>query len=314
MARTSNRKRNLIILAVVAVLVVGVAAAVVVSSTSSNHGMISPVPAAGYFTTLPPGAALPSDADCAARVHRSSWEPRADNYAANHTTPPSGYHVGRFSQWNAAWNANYWPRIDGQFTGTTDEIIQFEACKWGWSDNLVRAQAVVESDWHQSNLGDYESTGSGHCVPDGFATSSRGCPTSFGIIQVKWYFHPVAPAASSYPYIRTSTAFNLDLQLAEMRGCYDGMSTYLGNTRGDQMGCLGSWYSGDWRDPGALAYVQRVQTALKHKDWQGWRGQVPRDLPRSQSGTSMQPADQGAALRRLESTKRTLFENSSSSE
>ena len=24
-----------------------------------------------------------------------------------------------------------------------------------------------------------------------------------------------------------------------MRGCYDGLSTYLGNTRGDLWGCLG---------------------------------------------------------------------------
>ena len=34
------------------------------------------------------------------------------------------------------------PRITGNFTGTTDEIIQWAACKWGWSDNVVRAQAV----------------------------------------------------------------------------------------------------------------------------------------------------------------------------
>ena len=56
-----------------------------------------------------------------------------------------------------------------------------------------------------------------------------------------------------------STAFNLDLSVAEMRGCYDGMSTYLGNTTGDLWGCIGSWYSGDWHGGGAQTYIGWVQ-------------------------------------------------------
>jgi hypothetical protein len=42
-------------------------------------------------------------------------------------------------------------RVDGQFTGTTDEIIQWAAAKWGLPDNLIRAEAVVESYWYQDN-------------------------------------------------------------------------------------------------------------------------------------------------------------------
>src|SRR5207253_2386021 len=42
---------------------------------------------AGYFATLPPGTALPGDAECAARVRRDPWEPRPANAAANHTVP-----------------------------------------------------------------------------------------------------------------------------------------------------------------------------------------------------------------------------------
>jgi len=52
-----------------------------------NAVTVSPQISTGAFTTLPPGAQLPSEAECAVRVHRSSWEPRPDNYAANHRVP-----------------------------------------------------------------------------------------------------------------------------------------------------------------------------------------------------------------------------------
>ena len=88
---------------------------------------------------------------------------------------------------------------------------------------------------------------------------------------MRWYFHPSVSsstaAGTSYPAIRTSTAFNLDLELAEMRGCYEGQSTYLGNTRGDLFGCLGVWFSGAWHSGGGDAYSCRVQQALANKEW-----------------------------------------------
>ena len=102
-------------------------------------------PAGGYFTTLPPGAALPSESACAALVHRSSWEPRPGNATANHTVPPQPLSLGNTFDFTASWKSNYLPRVTGNFTGTTDEIIQWAACKWGWSDDVVRAQAVRES-------------------------------------------------------------------------------------------------------------------------------------------------------------------------
>jgi hypothetical protein len=45
---------------------------------------------AARFVTLPPGATLPSGAECAARVPRSPWEARSENTAANRRTPMSG--------------------------------------------------------------------------------------------------------------------------------------------------------------------------------------------------------------------------------
>jgi hypothetical protein len=286
-----KRRRRRIKLGVTAMsLTLAALFAFVVGGSGSGAGA-APQPG-GYFQLLPPGSPLPTDAQCAARVHRSSWEPRPDNYQANHTLP-SGPKLGNFTSFNALWNSTYATRIDGNFTGTTDEIIQWAACKWGWSDDLVRAEAVIESTWRQSTVGD----GS----------------TSYGLMQVRYLYHPRVNggckdcAGSSWPNSANSTAFNVDLFLAEMRGCYDGLEPYLGNTRGDQWGCIGSWFSGAWRTSSALGYVSKVQSALNNKDWLSWPDQsgslpatpAPQNVPtttaapttttRAQSGGTQPP-------------------------
>src|SRR6478735_2909534 len=119
MGSASNRKRNLIVAGVVAVLLFAVAGAVVVSNASSNNGMKSPVPVDGYFKTLPVGAALPSEAECAARVHRSPWEPRRDNTKANNTKPPQPVELADDPAYNDTFQKDYKPRVTGNFTGTT---------------------------------------------------------------------------------------------------------------------------------------------------------------------------------------------------
>jgi hypothetical protein len=219
-----------------------------------DNGSAKPA-AGGYFAILPPGSALPSGAACAARVHRSTWEPRPENNTANHTAPTNPAALANFSQWSSAWNSMYKPRIDGDFQGTTDEIIQWAACKWGWSDEVIRAEAVVESTWRQSTAGDGGN--------------------SFGLLQIKWNFHPAGPdkgaSGSSWPNSAKSTAYAVDQQVAEMRGCYDGMSTYLGNTRGDLWGCLQSWFSGSWT-PGGGAYANNVKNVMASKPWLSWNG------------------------------------------
>ena len=45
-------------------------------------------------------------------------------------------------------------RVDGDFAGTTDEIIQWAACKWGIDEDIVRAQVIKESYWYMSAIGD----------------------------------------------------------------------------------------------------------------------------------------------------------------
>jgi hypothetical protein len=216
-----------------------------------------PPKAGGYFALEPPGSSFPSEQTCAQEVHRSRWEPRPDNTKANHTKPKNPRELAYFSQWSKAWNNKYRARITGNFSGTTDEIIQWAACKWGWSDDLVRAEAIVESRWYQSMVGDGA--------------------TSYGLLQIRYLYHPrvgngcKACRGSSWPNSENSTAYAVDQQLAELRGCYDGMSTYLGDTRGQLWGCIGSWFSGAW-DPSGGDYAAHVRGYYRDKPWLGWRG------------------------------------------
>jgi hypothetical protein len=213
----------------------------------------------GYFELLPAGAALPSEKACARRVRRSAWEPRPGNFRANHTTPGRRA-LPRQPDHDARWNARHRPRITGRFVGTTDELIQWAACKWGLSDELLRAQAAAESGWSQRTEGDLEPRSDGHCAP---GDRRDPCPTSFGLLQTKWYFHP-----GGYPMVRTMTSFHLDWSAAQLRGCYEGSK---GVVRGDFDACLGNWFSGGWDDPGGRAYVERVMASLAAKPWRGWR-------------------------------------------
>jgi autotransporter family porin len=154
-------------------------------------------------------------------------------------------------------------RIDGQFEGTTDEIIRWGACKWGFDAQLVRAVAVGESNWRQDKLGDFEDDPS-LCVGDYKAP----CPTSFGLLQVKATYRP-----GSYPYSQLSTSFNVDYGLAAIRACFEGMVLYLKDRDygpGDLWGCLGWHFSGYWKDDLASQYVERVQNNLSSEPWRSW--------------------------------------------
>jgi hypothetical protein len=35
---------------------------------------------------------------------------------------------------------------------------------------------------------------------------------------------------------------------------------------------MGAWYSGDWHDSGANAYIERVQHFYNTKPWRNWAG------------------------------------------
>ncbi len=225
------------------------------------------------YTTLPPGSALPGDSTCASNVTRSAFEPRPDNYAANHQVPTAAQ-IANLHPWNPLIGMDdksdsLRQRVTGNFTGTTDEILQWVACKWGIDPNIVRAEAVTESTWHQSQLGDY-TTNQSLCPPGTWNGTS--CYQSYGILQIKYtYFQ------SEWPMSRNDTAFNADFVYGWLRNCYEGWSDYLyqrtpaaGYPRyhaGDIWGCLGFWFSGTWYDQGAINYINVTKGYYTQKPW-----------------------------------------------
>jgi hypothetical protein len=235
------------------------------TSSASNSPIVNQQSGGNaYFSLLPVGSALPSDQECAARVRYSSWEPRSDNYKANHTLPTSfTIDMSKFGPISQQAKTQLLPRIDGNFTGTTDEILQWAACKWGFDENILRAQAVQESDWHQSHVGDNGA--------------------SYGIMQVKRTYVPF-----TYPNSMNSTAFNVDYMMAIRRICFEGGILFLKNGyhAGDEWGCVGNWFSGAWMDSGAKDYISKVKARLQNQDWNHY-GAGPVPMPGNPIAPSM---------------------------
>jgi len=211
------------------------------------------------------GSHLPSDQDCAARVQHNlndQQETRPQNTPANQFVPDRVV-MPVWTDFTAKANQQFVSRIDGHFTGTTAQILDWGACKWGLDADLLKAVAAQESNWRQSTVSD-ESNNPQDCV--GGATPP--CPTSFGIMQLK---HTTLPG--SYPLSVHSTAFNVDYYGARIRSCYEGWVTYLHDDSdddyhpGDIWGCVGWHWSGHWKDPGAERYIDRVHHYLDTQPW-----------------------------------------------
>jgi autotransporter family porin len=209
------------------------------TTTTTTPTTTTVPPPSGRFTTLPVGAALPSGEQCAARV-RPAPEIRPENSAAN---------ANRGSRANANTRTDWsgFNRVDGAFSGTTDEIIQWAACKWGIDEDIVRAQVIKESYWYQSANGDNGE--------------------SWGLAQVRVPYHQ-----SAFQYsvnARTSSAYNLDYTYANWRACYEGVFTWFNTVEhngtygaGDVWGCVGSWFSGRWY-VGNDAYLNKAGDSVR---------------------------------------------------
>jgi autotransporter family porin len=225
-------------------------------------------PSSVYFRTLPPGATLPSGAYCAKLVN-SSPEPedRSGNKAYNSR---KGHPVGaKFRGADDPAARKLAKRINGDFTGTTIDILRWAACKWGINQDIVFAQAAVESWWQQDTLGGW-TTDSANCPPRnklGKDGKPGQCPVTWGILQNTY-------GPSGWPAIARSTAMNADAAYAIWRSCYDGYETSLSTMpsggqyhKGDVWGCVGAWFSGHWLDPPALGYIAQVKAYLRQKIW-----------------------------------------------
>ena len=232
------------------------------------------ISASTQFTILPPGSVLPSGAECAARVKRQPENKRVN--ALYNATPGSQQLASDFfGGSDPRANTEIAVRVTGAFTGATDEILQWAACKWGIDPDMVRAQAAVESWWRQSANGDWGADpdrcppGHGLGVDDPVYHPDE-CPESWGLLQTRYPYQQ-----SAWPGMADSSAFNADTAYAIWRACYEGYEWWLNEVErgadygpGDAWGCVGRWYAGRWRTAPAEAYIARVKDYLTDRVWE----------------------------------------------
>jgi len=251
---------------VVAVVVIVTGPAACATTAQPSAGRFGQ--ASVYFHTLPPGATLPSGALCASLVDSS---PEPENRSANKAyNNRKGHRVNaNFFATDAPAAQNLARRINGDFTGSTIDILRWAACKWGIDQDIVFAQAAVESWWQQGTLGGW-TTDSADCPPRnklGQDGKPGECPVTWGILQNTY-------GAGGWPAIARSTAMNADAAYAVWRSCYDGYETWLNSMprdgqyhKGDVWGCVGRWFSGQWLNPPALGYISQVKDYMREKIW-----------------------------------------------
>ena len=223
----------------------------------------------GAFETRPPGSDLPSGDTCAKWV-RATPETVPENEPYNNTEGREVEGETYLSQNIEADDIE--SRIDGAFVGTTDEIIQWGACKWGFDEHNLRAQAYAESTWFAGKLGDCGE-------PTQPETGGEGGCASLGLLQVRGAnIEPVFPGV--WPIAWKSTAFNVDYAMAVRRACFEGSEVWLTKSSpaenpyepGDEWGCMGRWFSGAWYDAGAIAYMERVRVHAEAESWKDYVG------------------------------------------
>jgi hypothetical protein len=280
--------------------------------SSPTPGPVSP-PA--YFSTLPPNAAVPGragEATCAAEIpvtaetiasNAQSWNCAGQSCPPANWTLPDSTSLDEldndtFFETEAGDSGQedaipYMQQVDGSYATvepSTDMIIRWASCKWGLDENSMRAEAVVESGWHQTD--DFGDGSSSECTAGdgvsliglkGASPSADKCWRSWGILQIM----VVVPNYNAWDSAWKSTPFNADYRAAFQRACMDGKiagymqgqgsseyaaytnPTNAANTDYMFWGCMGEWYSGDWYDSGAQSYISQVQQALSARAWIG---------------------------------------------
>jgi hypothetical protein len=262
----------------------------------------TPTPGPQYFSTLSSSASLPTDAQCAAMIPAT-----AENVPANtpfNQTMPTATQLAAYAAngYTFDYRDSYtqYQRVDGHYSGSTDMIMRWAACKYGIDEDVVRAQGWIESGWQQGGAGD-ERTAQAQCVQGSFTAlwnttisepggSTVSCPNccyqSWSLWQTKVYYEWM-----TWPEIMQSTAFAADYRYADQRACMDGAYTsyyassgqqpntyaadianYEGNpdtTNTDRVlwGCIGMHYSGSWYDSGAQTYIDAAQSAMLTQPW-----------------------------------------------
>lgn len=245
-----------------------------------------------HFGTLPASAALPNGSWCASVIPFET-EMVLNNYTANHTKPTTSqlnsYASNGYASntWDGTWA---YARVDGQYTGTTDMIIRWAACKWGIDEDVARAQTTVEHwSWDETTAHGDKRTSYSQCVNGNFTDlwnyqCINCCYQTWSDWQTKVYYNWM-----TWPMMGNSSAFGADFRYADQRACMNGdlrgyfaaRPTYNGHNYADDIasgnldtvlwGCIGAHYSGNWYDgdstTGAVQYINIVKDTLSQKTW-----------------------------------------------
>ncbi|HEV3362595.1 MAG TPA: hypothetical protein VG795_00380 [Acidimicrobiia bacterium] len=246
-----------LVVAVVFVLVLVLGPSEAPSRPASQSSTLASTPTTGHPSKAglrAVGSGIWSDEEAAARVHRSGFEPRPGN-AAENLRMPTADELATFRRYTGQWGEceHLRAKVTGGFVGTTDEILQWAAWKWGLPEDVLRAVAVSESNWDMSYNG------------DGGA--------SWGLMQIKnverWH-------GGTYELSRRSTAFNVDYHAGMVRHYFEGCATWMQDHTygghiygpGDFWGSIGAWFSGDWYSPESENYVAGVKRHLTDVPWE----------------------------------------------
>jgi autotransporter family porin len=225
-----------------------------------------------HFSTVGAGRTLPSGAQCAAWV-RARPEPENKRVnAAHNARTGGGVSASLFAGSDPRAGQRLAGRIDGDFTGSTHDILRWASCKWGFDEDLMKAQAAIESWWRQTTMGDF-GTDAARCPADhgpGVDGRAGECPESYGLMQVRFPYY-----GASFPGVMRSSAMNVDVAFAVLRSCFDGYETWLNTVErgrdyaaGDLIGCMGRWFSGRWYTSAADDYIARVQDYRRQRIWE----------------------------------------------
>ncbi len=240
----------------------------------ATPGSGSASPESGKITAWrAPGVAPLSDGEAASRV-RPPAESRPDNVDENTYRPSAAEldsfrngQVDRYGRTALQYNP-LTAHVTGGFSGTTDEILQWVAHKWGIPEDIVRAVAINESFWQMSQLGDRVTVSD----PGGYPAQARIAGTndvyeSMGIMQVRWTPQGLHPGTE--PLRWKSTAFNADYWGAVVRYYYGGLCYWCdGNySAGQEWASIGAWYNPSPWYSGSVAYVESAKTRITQQTW-----------------------------------------------
>lgn len=234
----------------------------------------TPAPAPGAITGWRAAGAAPlSDAQAAALVSPAP-ETRPGGADENAYRPTAAelntFRNGQRDKYNrtALMYNRLTARVTGGFLGTTDEILQWVAHKWGIPEDVVRSVAANESTWDVSQLGDLKRV----IDPLSYPAYSRVGTTSnvyqsLGIMQIKWTPQGLHPGTD--PLRWKSTAFNADYWGAVVRYYYDGLCDWCGAgyASGQGWNAVGAWYNPSPWGAGSQTYQANVKTRLAGRPW-----------------------------------------------